>query len=309
MPLPASTPSLAMLDLFVSVVELGSISQAARAHGMSQPAASAAMARLERRAGVALLRRTTSGTEVTAEGERVAQWAREVIDAATHLNAALTDLRDDVRQPLTIAASFTTAEYLLPGWLAALRRVAPEVAVHVAVENSSHVAAEVVGGRAHIGFVEGVSVDPRLTGTAVYRDELVVVVHPDHPWARRRRPLTMAELAATRLVVREAGSGTREVLDRLLKPFARAANAQPLTELGSTTAVKQAVLGGAGPAVLSRLAVQGEVDAGRLRLVALRDADLGRELRAVWPRGQRLSRQAALLLRAATDGALASGAG
>ena len=297
MPLPERTPSISTLDLFLSVVDLGSISRAAKAHGLSQPAASAAMAKLERGVGAVLLRRTTSGCEVTSAGERVAELASNVVNAAAGLNRELELLGDDAQQSLSIAASYTVAEYLLPAWLIAFRRSSASVAVQVAVENSKDVSAAVRSGSADIGFVEGLTVEPGLVGRTVYRDELVVVVQPDHPWARDGRKLSVQQLAAARLVVREGGSGTREVLEALLEPHLVGPAPKPLTTLGSTTAVKAAVRGGAGPAVVSRLAVQQELDGGQLCEVPIEGVRLTRALRAVWLRGHQLEPAAAQLLQ------------
>lgn len=298
MPLPSRAPTLAMLDLFVSVVDLGSITRTAAAHGVSQPTVSTAMARLERRVGVPLLRRTHAGCEPTDAGRLVGEWARSVIDAAARLDDALTTLRADRATSLSLAASYTIAEYLLPTWLTAFRQAWPGVAVQLAVVNSAEVTARILGERADLGFVEGAKVNRELSSQVVGTDELAIVVRPDHPWGRRRRPVTVMELAEARLVVREPGSGTREVLEDFLRSH-RSEPPQPLLELGSTTAVKGAVLDGAGPAVLSRLAVSAEIDNGRLQTVAVRGIKLDRTLRAVWPAGHRLTGQAAGLVACA----------
>ena len=135
-------------------------------------------------------------------------------------------------------------------------------------------------------------------------DDLVVVVAPSHPWARRRRPLTAAELAATPLVLRESGSGTREVLERALG--ASGLVSTPLVELASTTAIKASVAAGTGPGVLSRLAVEPEVADGRLTIVATSGVRLERTIRAVWPTNRALIPAATHLLRQLTEGAAGS---
>lgn len=111
------------------------------------------------------------------------------------------------------------------------------------------------------------------------------MVGPRHPWARRRSGVPAAELARTPLVLREEGSGTREVLDRALA--AHGGTAPPMLQLASTTALKAAAVSGAGPVVVSDLAVADEVAAGRLVCVPVPELDLSRPLRAVWPAGRR----------------------
>ena len=158
----------------------------------------------------------------------------------------------------------------------------------------------VTDGSCDLGFVEGPSVPEHLNKITVARDRLVVVVHPNHPWARRRRPLTMAELAATPLLAREPGSGTRRTLDLVLQEFERPA---PLLELGSGAAIRTSVLGGVGPAVLSTLAIAGDVEAGELRLVEVEGLDLQRTLRAVWRPPRNLDGPAGALLKLVLRGA------
>jgi len=153
---------------------------------------------------------------------------------------------------------------------------------------------DVTEGSCDVGFVESPTVPRGLHSIAVARDRLVVVVDPNHPWARRRRPLTIAELAATPLVVREPGSGTRTTLDLALHEYDRAA---PLLELGSGAAVRTSVLGGVGPAVLSTLAVSNQVASGELRVVEVDGLDLDRTLRAVWRPPRQLEGPAGDLVR------------
>ncbi len=135
---------------------------------------------------------------------------------------------------------------------------------------------------------------PGLDGTVIGHDRLLVVAAPGHPWTRRRKPVPLRELAATGLVLREPGSGTRQVLDAALA--AHGGLGPPLLELASTTAVKAAAVSGAGPAVLSELAVREELAARRLIEVVVEGPGLSRALRAVWPRGARPAGPARQLL-------------
>jgi DNA-binding transcriptional LysR family regulator len=115
----------------------------------------------------------------------------------------------------------------------------------------------------------------------------VVVIRPDHPWAQRRQPVTATELASTRLVSREQGSGTRNVLAAGLSAALGTRVTLPVElALSSTTAVRAAVLAGAGPAVLSELAVAEDLASHRLARVAVADVNLRRSLRAIWSGGR-----------------------
>lgn len=194
---------------------------------------------------------------------------------------------------LTVSASMTVAEHLMPLWLGDFRGEHVQVGLHLNVRNSAVVFDEVSAGACDVGFVETPTVPPGLHSATVARDRLVVVVPPGHPWARRRTPLSVRELAATPLVVREQGSGTRVTLDLALQEYERAA---PLLESGSSAAVRTSVLAGVGPAVLSSLAVSDQVRSGELRVIAVDGLNLDRRLRAVWCPPRQLSGPAADLV-------------
>ncbi|MBB4916693.1 LysR family transcriptional regulator [Streptosporangium saharense] len=286
-------PDLESLRLLVDVERLGSLGQAARAAGIAQPSASKRIMLLERRLGLPLLERTPRGSTLTPQGVMIAAWASQVLAAAEELMRGARAVRHGREAHLRIAASMTVAEYLLPRWLGELQSREPQVQVGLDVQNSAEVA-RLVGAGIELGFVEGPSVPQGLASRVVATDRLVVVVAPGHPWARRRTALLAAELAATALVVRERGSGTRETLDRALAGHEVAA---PRLELGSNAAVKGAAGEGAAPAVLSGYAVEGELATGRLIEVATKGIDLERRLRAIWRRGRTPTGPAATLLR------------
>ncbi|NRQ38069.1 LysR family transcriptional regulator [Nonomuraea sp. NN258] len=293
----SALPDLDSLKLLVDVGELGSLGQAAKAAGIAQPSASKRIALLERRLGLPLIERTPRGSTLTAEGKMVAGWAAQVLAAAQELMRAVQAVRHGEAAHLRVAASMTVAEYLVPRWLGELQNREPDVQVGLDVINSSDVAARVLAEEVELGFVEGPSVPEGLDSRVVGTDRLVVVVAPGHPWTRRRTALRGPELAATPLVVREPGSGTRETLDVAFKSLHRAS---PRLELGSNSAVKGAALAGAAPAVLSGYAVEADVATGRLVEVPLAGINLVRNLRAVWRRGRALTPPAATLLAIAS---------
>jgi molybdate transport repressor ModE-like protein len=275
-------PDLGALELLLAVARTGSLGAAAREMGISQPAASSRVRSMERQLGVALVDRSPRGSRLTDAGALVTDWARRIVEAAQAFDAGAHALRDRRDSRLRVAASMTIAEYLLPGWLLALRAERPDTAVSLLAGNSATVAERLLADQADLGFVEGLTVPAGLESTVIAHDHLIVVTAPAHPWARRRHPLGADELATTPLILRERGSGTRQVLDAALGGLAR-----PLIELSSTTAVKASAVSGAGPAVLSELAVRDELALRRLVRVPVHDTTFGRELRAVWRRGHR----------------------
>lgn len=269
------------LRLLVAVGRHGSLGAAAREEGVSQPAASKRLARLERRLGVQLLDRTPRGSTLTAAGELVSGWAHRVLDDLDTLVEGASALRREAAAHLAVAASLTVAEHVLPGWLGRLRRAEPGLRVGMEVTNSARVC-ELVRERAvDLGFVESPRIASGLRSRTVARDRLVLVVAPGHPWARRTHAIGAAELARTPLVSREAGSGTRAAAERAIAA-AGTGPVEPLLELGSSAAVRSTVLAGAGPALLSELVVAADVAAGLLVDVPTEGVDLTRLLRLVW---------------------------
>lgn len=285
MSLPPRTPDLAVLDLLVSVAETGSLGKAAACQRISQPAASMRIRALERRLHLVLLERGPTGSQLTVAGASVVDWARPVLEAAGALMSGVAALDADQHDRLRVAASITVADHLIPGWLLTLHGRAPEITVALRVGNSQQVADLVRAGEVDLGFVESPRAPAGMRSRVVGGDELVVVVAPTHRWARRSKPVPLATLAATPLILREPGSGTRDsawyYLGRAGEPAA------PAAELGSTTAIKSAVTAGDAPAILSRLAVTAELRDGRLVAVPVEEPHLlRRDFRAVWLPGR-----------------------
>jgi molybdate transport repressor ModE-like protein len=300
-------PDLAALELFVAVAEEGSLSAGARRVGMAQPNASRAMARLEQRLGVALLDRRTGGSRPTAAGAELVRQGQAVLQAARALQDQAGALGTERRTRLRVGASLTVAEYLMPGWLTAFKRIHPDLQVELEVENSRHIFEQVAQGGADVGFVESPNIPAGLRRLVVAADRLAVVVAPDHPWARRAPPvtgagagpLTGADLASAALVVREPGSGTRMALERALRGYEQL---KPALELRSNAAVRIAVTAGAGAAVLSDFAVRTAVERGELVEVPVAGVRLERRIRAVWKGGRVLDGTAGELVTLAGAG-------
>jgi DNA-binding transcriptional LysR family regulator len=293
MALSSRMPELSALEVFLAVARTASLGAAGRELGLTQQAVSARLTSIEAQIGVRLAVRTVRGTELTPAGVVVAQWAGRLLEVAEQVGAGLAALRSESRSKLKVAASLTVAEQLMPLWLVSLQaaatrsgRKAPKVTL--TTTNSEHAISAVRDGAADLGFIESPSTLPGLRSRVVAHDELVVIVPAEHRWARRSKGVSAVELARTPLVVREPGSGTRDSLATALRSVLGDdfAQASPALELSSVTAVRAAVLAGAGPAVLSRLAVADDLAVGRLRVVPVPDLDLRRALRAIWVGGQ-----------------------
>jgi len=290
MPLPSWTPDLPALDLLLSVAALGSVGRAAAEHRITQPSASARLARLERQLGVPLLVRTSRGSTLTPGGEAVVAWARTVVEAAGALTDGVTALRSRRRAKLRVAASLTVAEYLLPQWMLTLRRRHPDLDTAVAVANSHDVCDRVRSGSADLGFIESPDIPEGIGATAIGSDRLALVVAAGYPLAARAAAgVDVRDLLEQPLLLREPGSGTRETFlhalhAALIRATSAAAAVDPthVTDLGSTTTIVATALAGGGIGVVSARAVAAELAGGRLVEIRVDGLDLRRPLRAIW---------------------------
>ncbi|WP_309126979.1 LysR family transcriptional regulator [Microbacterium sp.] len=278
------------LRAVVHVADEGSISRAARSLGVTQQALSARIRAFEREIDVEILHRSPRGSALTAEGDLVVTWAREALAAMDGFNAAIGSLRHRSATELVIAVSQTVAAHLLPGWVAALhrRQIARDQQpspIVLDTANSDEVIRKVHGGECALGFIETPSIPTGLGSRVVRWDSMVVAVGLQHPWARRSS-VDFAEIAATPLVVREPGSGTRAALDQVLSAAGYSA-AAPASVLSTEAAVRSAAIAGIAPAVLSELAVADDAALGRLHPLQLAPVPLRRPITALWRGGAR----------------------
>lgn len=243
-------PDLEALQTLVLVAEEGSLSAAGNRLGVSQQAVSLRVRALERTLGVRLLVRSARGSRLTPSGELVVGWALSLLAAADRFAEAIDSLREDRGQTMRVAASLTIAEHLLPEWIARWRNSVGESGplVQLAAANSNAVIEAVRTGDADLGFIETPDVPSDLSSVVVARDTIEVVVPRGHPWAKTGR-VSIRELANTRLVLREAGSGTRQAFESALSAAGSPLDAEPAGVFTTTLGVRSAIMTGVAPGV------------------------------------------------------------
>ena len=261
--------TLEQLRIFVAVAERQHVTLAAEALNLAQSAASAAIAALESRHGTRLFHRVGRGIELTEAGRIFVEEAKAVLARAEAAELTLAELAGLKRGTLSVQASQTIASYWLPRHLVAFRRTFPEIEVRLGIGNTAEAALAVREGAAELGFVEGAVDDPALASQTVARDQLELVVGPEHEWAGIER-LDPRDLARTEWVMREPGSGTRSEFESALERFGLAPRQLKVAlELPSNEAVRGAVEAGMGAAVISASVVSSSIEAGLLHRVRL----------------------------------------
>jgi len=257
--------TLTQLRIFMTVAELGHVTRAAEKLGLTQSAVSAAIASLENQYQVKLFNRVGRSIQVSEAGELFLSEARAVLDRSQAAERTLRELGGLTVGHLEIAASQTIANYWLPRRLASFHEQFPGVVLNVSISNTREVENKVATGAADIGFVEGTTRAPQLILDEVDHDQLVMVAAP-------RRCIEAAsgeiDIAAFPWVVREPGSGTREVLETLaIRAGYKWQDLNVVLELPSNEAVREAVEAGAGATVISRHVIAGSLDNGRLGII------------------------------------------
>lgn len=256
--------TLDQLRIFVEVAERGHVRRAAEALGMSQSAASAAIAVLESCYQIKLFDRIGRGIEITETGRIFLREARAVLDRAAMARSVLQDLAGFPAGPVAIAASQTIATYWLPRRLAAFHAANPQVRLNVVIRNTHEVESAVVDGEVNVGLVEGPTLHPALIRQQIDHDQVVLVVAAGCP------PLPVdaegrLELRAVNWVIREPGSGTRRGLEDLaVHEGLSLDDLNIFLVLPSNEAVREAVEAGAGATIISRHVVASAIAAGRL---------------------------------------------
>jgi DNA-binding transcriptional LysR family regulator len=257
--------TLDQLRIFVAVADRGHVTRAANALGITQSAASAAIATLETRYRCRLFNRVGRGIELTETGRRFLNEARSVLDRVSAARAVLEDLAGSPTGAISIAASHTVASYWLPRRLAAFHAAHPGVQLEVVIRNTREVENAVVDGDAHLGLVEGPTQNRALLRQQVDTDRPLLVVAAKYP-PLPRTPSGQLDLRAIPWVVREEGSGTRHVLEELA-----AVEGLTLRDLSiflvlpGNEAIREAVEAGAGATIISEHVVASALAIGSLR--------------------------------------------
>ena len=262
--------TLDQLRIFVAVADRQHVTRAAEALNVAQSAASASIAALEARHGAKLFHRVGRGIALTEAGAVFLVEARAVLARAEAAELVLSELGGLKRGRLVVQASQTISSYWLPRYLVAFRRAYPGIAISLTVGNTAQVAAAIKNGLAELGFVEGAVEDPSLESHVVARDQLVIVVGPDHEWARPGEVVTPQRLVQGEWVMREPGSGTRSVFEVALSELGvPLADLRVALELPSNESVRAAVEAGMGATAISASVAAPSIEAGLLHAVDL----------------------------------------
>jgi DNA-binding transcriptional LysR family regulator len=271
--------TLRQFEVFLAVARARSFRRAAEALHLSQPALSQHVKELEEELGARLFDRLGRSVVLTEAGRLLEEHALRVFATITGAREAIGELLGLKRGSLLVGGSTTPGIYVLPSLIATFQARYPGIQVALRIANSRMIEERIRANELDLGVVGGhvLGLGERCL-TAGLVDELVLIVPPAHPWARRASVLP-ARLADERLLMREEGSATRQVTERALREAGIRFNVA--MELDHTEAIKQAVMAGLGVAIVSRHAVKGELTTGRLRALRLRGLPIRRHFHVI----------------------------
>ncbi|MFC4077032.1 LysR family transcriptional regulator [Salinithrix halophila] len=261
------------LRVFITVAKTRHFSRAAEELHMTQPAVSQQIRSLENRYHTRLLERNNKSVQLTPAGEILLREGLEILNQYARMERLIQDLTHSASGPLSIGASYTFGEYVLPRILSSFCTRYEQIDPKVTIHNTKRIGEGVVRREMDIGIVEGELSHPQLEMKPVADDELVLVVPSNHPLAEQKE-VKASELRGERWILREPGSGTREAADRLF----RGAELTPDTilEFGSTQVIKESVETGLGIAVLSSWSIRKELLLGTLCSLRVQDVPMRR---------------------------------
>lgn len=285
------------LHIFYTVAERGTFSAAAQALHMTQPAVTMQVQALEEWFGTKLLNRTTKKLELTEAGHHLLPQARKAVELMRETDAVMAKFAEQLKGRLQFAASLTLGEYVLPPMLSSFLRRHPELSISMKVMNTTDIIEAIANQGVDFGLIEAPCEEPGFHAEPIMDDELVLVVPKGHRFADLRE-VALSEVVQEPMVLREKGSGTRQVMeDELLRHGVSADGLRVVSDFESSGAIKSAVEEGLGVSVLSAWAVRKEVAAGVLRAVPIRGVAFRRQFFVVRLKSSLLSVPAAALLR------------
>jgi len=281
------------LAMLVYVVDAGSVTRAAEALYISQPAVTHRLRRLERAVGAKLVERRGRRLALTDAGQTILPLARHALQILEQIPAAISEVQGLLRGEIVLGASTTIGEFLLPKRLSTFSQAYPHITVRLHIANSQAIVERVLDHSLHVGFVGLRPMSSSLVTLPFLADTIVLVAAAAHRLAGQR--VTPEELARTRLLLREEGSATRAMALRALVRCG--VNTEAAVGFGSNAAVRTAVLSGYGVAALSREVVIDDLKQGKLKPVRLQDWQCRRRFYTIRRRDRKLTTAEEILLK------------
>ncbi|MDF3030473.1 MAG: LysR family transcriptional regulator [Moraxellaceae bacterium] len=266
--------TLKQLEVFIAVAQAGNVTRASESLNITQSATSMALADFESQLGRKLFDRIGKRLQLNDSGRLLLPKALDAVARVADIeHMAASD--QAMIGPLRIGASLTIGNYMMPGLIGSFMKACPGAQLTLEVANTKHIVEALEQFHIDLGFIEGFCHEPALEVLPWCHDELVVFAAPSHPLAQKKK-VTETDLANADWILREPGSGTREVFDNAV--LGRIHRINLLLEFGHTEAIKHAVASGIGIGCASRRTLEDAFRTGSVVPLATPFLDLKREL-------------------------------
>lgn len=256
------------------VVAERNFSRAAGRMGLSQPSVSKHIKNLKILIDADIIDRTHPGIVLNEAGRILCGYARRIVKLRDEAREKIVHLKDTAAAHIFIAASTIPATYIIPAVLSVLKTSHPTLMVHVRSGDSDEVLDMVGSDQVEIGFIGKRVQDPKLVCEALWKDSMVLVAPKGHPLAAIGS-ITLSELSRVPFVGREQGSATRSTMEERIKASQGEIKLMLVSEMGSSEAVKEAVLSGLGVSIISRACGQARTPAGSAHIHSHRGSETG----------------------------------
>lgn len=273
------------LKVFCTVAETKSFSKASEIIHLTQPAVSLQIQALEEVYGTRLFDRSNNTVVLTRAGTLLYKYAREILTLYSSVEKELGEITGLVKGNLCVGASTTIGNYLLPSVIIDFKKKFPKIRVSLQVGNTKQVLEQLTAGNIDIGLVEGEVHRQKIVVDKLIADELVLIMSAAHRWGKKKE-VSIAELSEEPFILREEGSGTRQMIEKNLEKQGLSFNDLTISlVLGSTEAIKSAVEEGMGISIISAWAAKKEIRYGTLKTAQFKDIKFLRNFSLIYPKG------------------------
>ncbi len=277
------------LKIFCTVVETQSFTKTSKIVHLSQPAVTLQIQALEDFFETKLFDKTEGNITLTKAGEILYEEAKHILNHHRVIEKAINNLTGQMKGAVTLGASTTVGNYILPRVLSEFKKIHPKIKIKMFVDNTERIEDLLLSGFIDFGMVAGKVSKRPIKSEKIMSDELALVVHPKHPLARKRS-VSILDLTREPIILREEGSGTRQTIDEFLKYHGLSHRDLHIAlVLGSTKSIKTTVEEGTGIALISKWAVKNELEDGRLKILNVKEGRIPRTVSLIFSKKKHLS--------------------
>lgn len=277
------------LKVFCTVAETKSFSKTSEIIHLTQPAVSLQIQALEEIYETKLFDRSSSFINLTPSGEILYKYAKDILNLYAEAEKEIGKITGLIKGSITIGASTTIGNYVLPTLIADFRKKHPKIKINVFIGNTKRIVDLLNSGGVDIGLVEGETLKHKMKTDPIITDELTFIVPPFHPWAKKK-VVSILEVTKEPFILREEGSGTRQMIEKYLSSHGiNTGDMRIALVLGSTESIKEAVESGMGISIVSKWAARKEVKYGSLKLITPKEEKILRNFSLIMQKSAVLS--------------------